>query len=115
MYILFTPSPSITSIALSMFLAVVSSFPVSLSKHKVKLLAPFLTASLICSEEILLPPVATTLSTPLTVACKLSSSPSTITTSLSPLIPNILKKPEFLSSPLELRYLGVALLFSRLL
>jgi len=57
---------------------------------------------------MLLPPVATTFSTPLAVAERLSSSPSTITTSLSPFIPERLKKPPSLSSPVEFKYFGVA-------
>jgi len=42
------------------------------------------------------------------VAERLSSSPSTITTSLSPLIPERLKKPPSLSNPVEFKYFGVA-------
>ena len=56
---------------------------------------------------MLLPPVATMLSTPLAVAERLSSSPSTITTSLSPLIPKRLKSPPSLSNPVEFKYFGL--------
>ena len=43
------------------------------------------------------------------VACRLSSSPSTITRSLSPLTPERLKNAVFLSRPLVFIYLGVSL------
>ncbi len=56
---------------------------------------------------MLLPPVATTFSTPLAEAIKLSNSPSTITKSLLPVIPDILINHEFLYNPVELKYLGV--------
>ena len=88
-------------------LSVSSSLPGSVSKQRVKLLAPLLIASLTWSEDILLPPVATILSTPLAVAERLSSSPSTITTSFSTLMPERLKKPPSLSSPGEFTYFGV--------